>query len=368
MSLSIFSVNAQNKNIRNTDISLFAQKGDMAVGSNFIQGKRGNYSHYGMGVKFLYNVTDMFRLAAEYDFFPKYKYISWWDFSIYGHHHLVTNSNRIAVYPLFRLGLAGAKVGNKDISFSENWLAFSLGGGIEFALTSNLMFNIETRYELFGDNSPSDYRSSLVGGYRTNLASGLTYKFAVVSNNVTLSKPHVDPSEKAKNDLPARKGDISIGGSIIYGIGDSYSYFGIGAKFLYNITAPIRLEGSFTYFVPQKVEENVFIVSYDVKLNMWDVSVNGHYLFPVVNRIALYPSVGLGIVGYKMEAKADAGIFGSKSDSRSGSWFAYSLGGGIDFSLSSNLLLNGELRYKRFVNDIIGAYRTNFAVGLTYKF
>ena len=177
LTFSAFSVNAQIGANRNTDINLYAQQGDMALGANYIRGIRGNYSHHGLGAKFFYNITDVFRLAAEYDFFPEHKSISWWDFSVYAHHYLVTNSSRLAIYPLVRFGYAGSKINSESMSFSEKWFAFSLGGGIDFALTSNLIFNIETRYELFGDNSPNEYRSQIVNGYRANFTFGLVYRF-----------------------------------------------------------------------------------------------------------------------------------------------------------------------------------------------
>ena len=45
---------------------------------------------------------------------------------------------------------------------------------------------------------------------------------------------------------------------------------GFGAKIQYNVTTPIRVEGSFN-FLPS-----------GFKLSMWDLSVNAHYLIPVM--------------------------------------------------------------------------------------
>jgi opacity protein-like surface antigen len=95
--------------------------------------------------------------------------------------------------------------------------------------------------------------------------------------------------------------------------------------------------------------------------------VYGHYLFSINEKIAVYPSVGLGMTAAKIEL--DLGALGKHSTKWSdNSWLAFSLGGGIDFALTSNLSLNGELRYKMFSGDLAGGYRTNFAVGLTHKF
>jgi len=64
---------------------------------------------------------------------------------------------------------------------------------------------------------------------------------------------------------------------------------GLGAKFQYNLTAPIRLEGSFTYFL----EKNY--------TSMWDLNANVHYLFPVSNEVTVYPLAGLGIHNTSVE-------------------------------------------------------------------
>lgn len=140
------------------------------------------------------------------------------------------------------------------------------------------------------------------------------------------------------------KGDMAAGGNLVFGSGDNLTNFGIGAKFQYNVTTPIRLEGSFTYFL-----EKDFV-------SMWDLSVNGHYLFPVVDQITVYPLAGVGILG----SKVNFGGFASASDSE----FAFNLGGGIDFKLTEKLILNAELKYK--LGDTWD--RLLISVGAAFKF
>ena len=140
------------------------------------------------------------------------------------------------------------------------------------------------------------------------------------------------------------QGEKAVGGNLVFGSGDSYSNFGIGAKFFYNVTDPIRLAGEFDYFLKKDY------------VSFWDFSVYGHYLFSVAEGVNVFPAVGLGMMGIKV----DLGPFGNASDSK----FAFSLGGGADYALNESLILTGELRLKLYD----GNNRVNFAVGLAYRF
>jgi len=128
------------------------------------------------------------------------------------------------------------------------------------------------------------------------------------------------------------KGDMAVGGNVVVGLDDSYTNFGLGPKFQYNVTDPIRLEASFTYFLKK---DNV---------SMWDLSVNAHYLFPIADQIKVYPLAGLGVLGAKAD-KYDIPGYGSVGGG-SNTEFGFNLGGGIDFNLTDKLFLNAELKYK----------------------
>ena len=134
------------------------------------------------------------------------------------------------------------------------------------------------------------------------------------------------------------KGDMAVGGNLVFGTGDSYSNFGIGAKFQYNVIDPLRLEGSFTYFFEKDY------------LSMWDLSVNAHYLFRITDSFNVYPLAGLGILG------ASSGPFSSTD-------FAFNIGGGADYKITDNLILNAELKYK--FSDL---NRFLISAGVTYLF
>jgi outer membrane protein X len=157
------------------------------------------------------------------------------------------------------------------------------------------------------------------------------------------------------------KGDMAAGGNLVLGFGDSFTNFGIGGKFQYNIMNPLRLEGSFTYFLPKK--QGVSGVA-ESSVSMWDLSVNAHYLFSVADKIKVYPLAGLGILGTSASAEVDLGEYGNYGGSASASEFGFNLGGGIDFRLTDKLILNAELKYK------LGSTwdRLLLSAGLAYKF
>jgi outer membrane protein X len=143
------------------------------------------------------------------------------------------------------------------------------------------------------------------------------------------------------------KGDMAAGASVLLGTGDSYTNIGVGAKFRYNILDNIRAEAQLNYWLPKTY------------VSMIDVSVNGHYLFNVAEGLTVYPLAGLGI----LHSRWDAGGWGY-SLAYSHSYFAFNLGGGVDYQLAGNLSLNGELGYK------IADYwnRLSISAGVVYKF
>ena len=156
MMMSVSTANAQ-------------MQGEKAIGGSLVLGTGGSYSHFGIGAKFLYNVTDPIRLGAECDFFLKKDYMTWWDFSVYGH-YLFTAGN-VLLYPLVGLGGTSAKMSMGNFSASTSGFVFTLGGGVEFELSPNLSLNLELRYKSI------DFSDIGVTGNRTNFAAGLAYKF-----------------------------------------------------------------------------------------------------------------------------------------------------------------------------------------------
>lgn len=176
------------------------------------------------------------------------------------------------------------------------------------------------------------------------------------------------------NAYAQEAGDMAVGANIIFtpgwveesrGAGEPKSNSGgFGAKFQYNITTPIRLEGAFT-----------FLPSSD-KLGMWDVFVNAHYLIPIMKKLNVYPIAGLGVMNYKSEGGysnlGDAVILDTNI---AGNYtiFGVNIGGGVEYKLSGKVSLLGELNYKiGFDNSIFSDYyetnRFMISIGAAYKF
>ena len=133
------------------------------------------------------------------------------------------------------------------------------------------------------------------------------------------------------------KGDMAAGAKFVYGSVDGYGITGFGAKFQYNVMDPLRLDASFTYFLPKKVGLSGLA---ETKTSWWDASVNAHWLFRLGQKVNVYPLAGLGILGVSSKAEV-LGISANNSASN----FGFNIGGGIDFFLSESMFLNAEAKY-----------------------
>lgn len=156
----------------------------------------------------------------------------------------------------------------------------------------------------------------------------------------------------AMNVNAQEKGDMAAGAHIAYGTGDSYSNFGLGAKFQWNIIKQLRLEPSFTYFLKKDY------------VSMWDLSLNAHYLFPIGDNLRVYPLAGVGMLGSKASVSVDLGEWGNYGASASDTEFGINLGGGVDYLLTDKLILNAEIKYK--IGDVWD--RLIISAGVAYRF
>lgn len=141
----------------------------------------------------------------------------------------------------------------------------------------------------------------------------------------------------------AQKGIQAAGVHLSYGT--EISSIGLGVKYQYNITDNIRLEPSINYFF-----ENDGV-------DMFDFNATAHYLFPMANNVRLYPLAGLTVATWR----ADYGNDGAEVTK---SKFGMNLGGGGEFDITNELMVNFEIKYQ-LVSDFDQAI---FSVGLAYMF
>lgn len=146
--------------------------------------------------------------------------------------------------------------------------------------------------------------------------------------------------------------------------------FGLGAKFQYNITDPIRVEADLEYWFKAK-ETSIF-----------DVYANVHYLIPIVDKLKLYPLAGIGYANIhmstpKIEIPNMPNIPGMPNisdllgeaqdvldDSANASRFLFNIGIGAEYDLTDNLTANFEFYYQ-YMKD---CNRLPIKLGIAYKF
>ena len=135
---------------------------------------------------------------------------------------------------------------------------------------------------------------------------------------------------------------------------------GLGLKYQYNITNPIRLEPSLNYFIEN---DNV---------SMLDVNMNLHYLCPVGRSVKLYPLFGFTFSnwmfdlgdGFDIDVDGDHIHIDKDDDHHNECRVGVNIGGGADFVLTNNWIMNFELRYQ-LVSDFDQAV---FNLGFAYRF
>ena len=173
-------------------------------------------------------------------------------------------------------------------------------------------------------------------------------------------------SAQEKGDMAA---ELNLGVAPCLESGASVTNFGIGAKFQYNVTNPIRLEAAFDYGFKNK------------GVDVMTIGVNAHYIFNVANKISVYPLVGLGYAHCKATAigipdldendwggianwETDIDDYGTKEESGSANKFFFNVGVGGQYDLNDKLAVNLEIKYQYIENF----NRLPISLGIAYKF
>ena len=158
--------------------------------------------------------------------------------------------------------------------------------------------------------------------------------------------------------------------------GASVTNFGIGARFQYNVAAPVRLEANFNYWFKSK------------GLDALDLAVNAHYLINLSDKLRVYPIAGVGFahLGGGGGGDFDYGdfdyddffsrsrsgwddIFGDIEDAAdaggtSANKFMFNVGAGIEYDITSKIAVSAEIKYQyiQYFN------RLPINIGVTYRF
>ena len=173
-------------------------------------------------------------------------------------------------------------------------------------------------------------------------------------------------SAQEKGDMAA---GLNLGVAPCLESGASVTNFGIGAKFQYNVTNPIRLEAAFDYGFKNK------------GVDVMTIGVNAHYIFKVANKFNIYPLVGVGYAHCKATAsgipdldendwggisnwKTDIDDYGTKEESGSANKFFFNVGVGGQYDLNDKLAVNLEIKYQYIKNF----NRLPMSLGVAYKF
>ena len=148
----------------------------------------------------------------------------------------------------------------------------------------------------------------------------------------------------------AQKGEQNVGAHVLYGT--DASNIGLGVKYQNNITDAIRLEAVGDYYLKTD------------GFSMFDVNVNGHYLFPLSEKVTAYPLVGINYTSWKQESFISFGEeFKDDNIDIKDTSIGLNIGGGIQYKLTGKIRIGAELKYQTISGSlstvIIGA-------GVTY--
>ena len=134
----------------------------------------------------------------------------------------------------------------------------------------------------------------------------------------------------------AQKDIKAIGVHLNYGT--EIESFSLGVKYQQNLTNEIRLEPSMNYYFEKR------------GIDLFDLNLNVHYIFPMSSNIRIYPLVGLTFERWD---------FG-KVKNRLGT----NIGSGVEFDIADNWMTNIEFKYK-FVKNLD---QPVFTLGIAYMF
>lgn len=180
---------------------------------------------------------------------------------------------------------------------------------------------------------------------KSGTTSTATAKKSTAAKSTTQKAKPVAKASSASNGSQYENEGLSSGVEFAYA--GKMEAIGLGVRLLYGINENIRLDLSDHYYFKK-----------DYKY-LDDLNLNVHYLFDVADNLQLYPLGGITLMLWKVEIDTPIGKFGD-SDSK----FGANLGGGVQYALTDQLMLNGEVKFQLIsdTNQLV------LSAGLIYKF
>ncbi len=126
---------------------------------------------------------------------------------------------------------------------------------------------------------------------------------------------------------------------------DSNSLIAIGAKFQYSFTENMRGEFDFKLYPPKS------------HVLLWNPTVNFHYLFPIIDKLYVYPLAGVGALGY----------YNSDSE-RSSTIFTVRFGAGAEYYITEKFKGIFETYYQVAKKDNLKYNKPVISIGAGYIF
>jgi opacity protein-like surface antigen len=144
---------------------------------------------------------------------------------------------------------------------------------------------------------------------------------------------------------------INVGGGLVYGGGvfdgagadDINNHLGLTVDGYYTVTPEIRAGAGFTFYFPQKYEENFNGGSGEVKATVWEFNINGNYIFLQNEGLDLYGIAGINITGVSQESSSSGGGM-TFNQSSSDSELGLNIGAGAEYDMDFGDLF-GELKF-----------------------
>ena len=144
------------------------------------------------------------------------------------------------------------------------------------------------------------------------------------------------------------KGDMAAGVSLVGGkYVDTFNGvdIGLGVRFQYNVTDPIRLDGQFNYYFGEYAP--------------LDFSVNAHYLINVMPKLNVYPLAGLSFIAF--------GGDGSGGECNNDGSFIHRVSDGWVGCVEFNQEYGGNCPNGRGGDAVIGGIGLNIGGGAEYQ-